>query len=64
MNLIKNVKDIINSTKFEFIEDDHRIIVYNQKKLDKSYGSKFAKQLGSFYKCVTNNLFPKILVYF
>ena len=55
---------IIKMTNYEYItsqnKDSIRIIVYNKDsfditKLDKTFGMKYAKQLGNFYTCATNN---------
>jgi len=61
--LIKLI-NIIKKTdyNYEIFETDNifRLIVYNQNKfdinkLDKTFSAKFAKQLGKFYVCASNN---------
>ena len=65
--LIFNIKNILNLTNFNYIENERNdqkryiFIIYNQKTfdidtLDKTYGKKYAKQLGLFYKCASNNI--------
>jgi hypothetical protein len=60
---INNILEITNSKFIMHAIDntsDIRLIVYNDKlfdinKLDKTYGKKFAQQLGKFYVCATND---------
>jgi len=44
-------------------DDDSRIIIYNNKfnidNLDKTFGKKYAKQLGKFYVCASNEFGTK-----
>jgi hypothetical protein len=66
-NLLNQIKKILKTVKadYEIFPDDqkntsYRIIVYNKdtfdiNKLDKTFGKKFAKQLGEFYTCSSNN---------
>ena len=63
--LIKKLVTIIKKTKYNYkIYNDNekyfRLIIYNQNKfnideLDETWGKKFAKQLGNFYICATDN---------
>ena len=61
---IAKLINIIKKTdyNYEIFETDNylRLIVYNQNKfdinkLDKTFSAKFAKQLGKFYVCASNN---------
>jgi hypothetical protein len=63
--LIKKLVSIIKKTKYNYkIYNDNdkyfRLIIYNQNtfnidKLDETWGKQFAKQLGNFYICATDN---------
>jgi len=60
----KEIKIILNNILYNYLiveeKNNIRIIVYNKKlfninNLDITYGKKYAKQLGEFYVCATNN---------
>lgn len=60
----KEINDILDNISYSFLivkeKNDTRIIIYNKKlfnidDLDITYGKKYAKQLGEFYVCATNN---------
>jgi hypothetical protein len=63
--LIKKLVSIIKKTKYNYkIYDENnkyfKLIIYNKNKfnideLDKTWGKQFAKQLGNFYICATDN---------
>ena len=63
--LIKKLVTIIKKTTYNYKiyndnEKNFRLIIYNQNKfnideLDETWGKKFAKQLGNFYICATDN---------
>ena len=63
--LIKKLVTIIKKTTYHYKiyndnEKNFRLIIYNQNKfnideLDETWGKKFAKQLGNFYICATDN---------
>jgi len=62
--LIKKLVSIIKKTTYHYKiynnKKNFRLIIYNQNKfnieeLDKTWGKKFAKQLGNFYICATDN---------
>ena len=63
--LIKKLVSIIKKTTYNYKiyndnEKNFRLIIYNQNKfnideLDETWGKKFAKQLGNFYICATDN---------
>lgn len=66
-NLLNQIKKILTIVKadyeifpFDKKNTSYRIIVYNKdtfdiNKLDKTFGKKFAKQLGHFYTCSSDN---------
>ena len=66
-NLLNQIKKILKTVKvdydifpFDKKNTSYRIIVYNKdtfdiNKLDKTFGKKFAKQLGEFYTCSSDN---------
>jgi len=65
-NLLNQIKKILKTVKADYeiypfkTKTDSRIIVYNKdtfdiNKLDKTFGKKFAKQLGEFYTCSSDN---------
>jgi hypothetical protein len=44
--------------KISYIKNDNKIIIYDKydiNNINKSFGKKYAKQLGIFYKCASNN---------
>ena len=62
--LIKKLVTIIKKTKYNYkiynYEKNFRLIIYNQNKfnideLDETWKKQFAKQLGNFYICATDN---------
>ena len=64
IKISKEINDILDNISYSFIivkeKNDTRIIIYNKKlfnidDLDITYGKKYAKQLGEFYVCATNN---------
>jgi hypothetical protein len=67
-NLLNHIKKILTIIKVDYIIYQKnttyppiRIIVYNKdtfdiNKLDKTFGKKFAKQLGEFYTCASDNV--------
>jgi hypothetical protein len=65
-NLLNQIKKILKTVKADYdiypfkTKTGDRIIVYNKdifdiNKLDKTFGKKFAKQLGEFYTCSSDN---------
>jgi hypothetical protein len=54
---INNLIIFLNKYKILYIINENRIIIYDKNNIDinKSYGKKYGKQLGLFYKCATNN---------
>jgi hypothetical protein len=64
MKIIIKLVNIIKKSKYNYkifeINNYYRLIVYNKAKfnidnLDKTFSSKFAKQLGNFYACASND---------
>ena len=62
--LVKKLVTIIKKTKYNYkiynYEKNFRLIIYNQNKfnideLDETWKKQFAKQLGNFYICATDN---------
>jgi hypothetical protein len=60
----KEIKEILDNIPYTYLiveeKNDKRIIVYNKKlfnidDLDITYGKKYAKQLGEFYVCASDN---------
>lgn len=57
-NKVNNLIKFLDKYKILYIINENGIIIYNNYKkedINKSFGKKYGKQLGLFYKCATNN---------
>jgi len=55
---VNNLIRFLNKNKILYIINEYIIIIYekyNIEDINKSFGKKYGKQLGIFYKCSTNN---------
>ena len=61
--ILKVIKQILNEISYDYLIDNKtgiRVIVYDKKTfniddLDMTFGKKYAKQLGEFYTCATDD---------